>query len=189
MSISDFVNHRVGPLDTATSYTGALQAAIDEASKKSDINSGSRNAAANSDAVDANALSGTLAYGSNFVKKYVPFGGPDNGRKSTTGIPGDITQADILRPIAPRLNARSDTFRIRAYGEVKDAFGNVSSAICEAVVQRVPEYLVQGTSAGANNPWDDGDTLTSDRPLGDINQQFGRRFRIHSLRWLNSNDV
>ena len=189
MSISDFVNHRVGPLDTATSYTGALQAAIDEASKKSDINSGSRNAAANSDAVDANARSGTLAYGSNLVKKYVPFGGPDKDRKSTTGIPGDITQADILRPIAPRLNARSDTFRIRAYGEVKDAFGNVSSAICEAVVQRVPEYLVQGTSAGANNPWDDGDTLTSDRPLGDINQQFGRRFRIHSLRWLNSNDV
>jgi hypothetical protein len=187
MSISDFVNHRVGPLDTTTSYTGALQAAIDFESGAggSGINSGSRAAAANSAAVDPNAETGTLSY----PAQYVPFPGPSNERKSTTGIPGDITQADILRPIAPRLNARSDTFRIRAYGEVQDSFGNVSSAICEAVVQRVPEYLEPGTSADGNDPWDDGDTLTSDRPLGTINQQFGRRFKIHSVRWLNSNDV
>jgi Tfp pilus assembly protein PilX len=187
MSLSDFVNHRVGPLDAATSYTGALQAAIDmeAGSGGSGINAGSRAAAANPAAVDANALTGTLAPPS----VYVPFPGPSDGRKSTTGIPGDITQADILRPIAPRLNARSDTFRIRAYGEVQDSFGNVSSAICEAVVQRLPEYLEQGNSVGGNDPWDDGDTLTSDRPLGTINQQFGRRFKIHSVRWLNSNDV
>ncbi len=187
MSISDFVNHRVGPLDTATSYTGALQAAIDLESGVggSGINSGSRAAAANSAAVDANALTGTLAP----ANKYVLYPGPSNERKSTTGIPGDITQADILRPIAPRLNARSDTFRIRAYGEVQDSFGNVSSAICEAVVQRVPEYLEQDISSGGNDPWDDSDTLTSDRPLGSINQQFGRRFKIHSVQWLNSNDV
>ena len=187
MSISDFVNHRVGPLDTATSYTGTLQAAIDLESGAggSGINSGSRAAAANSAANDTNALTGTLAP----ANKYVPFAVPSGGRKSTTNIPGDITQADILRPIAPRLNARSDTFTIRAYGEVQDSVGNVSSAICEAVVQRVPEYVNRDTSAGGNEPWDDNDTLTSDRPLGTNNQQFGRRFKIHSVLWLNSNDV
>jgi len=187
MSISDFVNHRLGPLNDATSYTGALQAAIDLESGTggSGINAGSRSAAANSAAVDSDAVTGTLSYNTT----YTPFPGPSYDRKSTTGIPGDITQADILRPIAPRLNARSDTFRIRSYGEVRDSFGNVSSAICEAVVQRVPEYIDREVSASGNEPWDDNDTLTSVRPLGAINQQFGRRFKIHSVRWLDSNDV
>ena len=73
---------------------------------------------------------------------------------SATGIPGSVTQANVLRVLAPRLTARSDTFRIRAYGEVTDADGNIiAKATCEAVVQRLPEYVDLRTIT--NEPWDE----------------------------------
>ena len=57
-------------------------------------------------------------------------------------MPTEINQANILLPLAPRLSARSDTFKIRAYGEVRDADDNIiAQATCEAVVQRLPEYV------------------------------------------------
>ncbi len=66
---------------------------------------------------------------------------PEQGYRST-GIPGWLTQADVLQVIGPALTTRSDTFRIRAYGEALDANGNsVAKAYCEAIVQRVPAYL------------------------------------------------
>lgn len=184
MSISDFVNHSVGPINDETSYVGAIQAAIEKeaAADGSGINASSRAASANSAATDELAAEGSVSYPTN----YIPHAGPSNGRRSTTGIPGDITQADILRPLAPRLSARSDTFRIRAYGEVQDSSGNViASATCEAVVQRLPEYLDSST----NDPWDDNDDLTSPRPLGVINERFGRRLKINSFRWLNPKEI
>ena len=63
-------------------------------------------------------------------------------RRTTEGIAADIRQADVLRALAPRLSARTDTFRSVAYGEVTDSDGNViAKAMCEAVVQRLPEYV------------------------------------------------
>ena len=73
------------------------------------------------------------------------------------GIPGSVTQANVLRNIAPRLTARSDTFRIRGYGEVTDADGNIiAKATCEAVVQRLPEYVDPRPIPTNNEPWDEG---------------------------------
>ena len=67
-----------------------------------------------------------------------------------TGVnmPGWLTQADVLSPLAPVLTARSDTFVIRTYGEaptVKFA-GNgpnpeSAKAWCEVTVQRIPDYV------------------------------------------------
>ena len=58
------------------------------------------------------------------------------------GIPGYVIQSDRLKPIANTLQARDDTFRIRAYGEALDAKGKIiARAWCEAVVQRNPEYV------------------------------------------------
>ncbi|MEK7952532.1 hypothetical protein [Luteolibacter soli] len=98
----------------------------------------------------------------------------------STGIPGWITQADLLQVIGPSLSARSDTFRIRAYGESLDPeTGNpAAKAWCEAVVQRLPEYL-----DSANVPTDRGTALTA------INQKFGRRFQVVSFRWLSPNEI
>ena len=96
------------------------------------------------------------------------------------GIPGDVTQADVIRNLAPRLTARSDTFRIRAYGEVRNASDNIiAMAMCEAVVQRLPEYV----DSGNNEPWDEGNALNA------TNQKFGRRFEIRNFRWLDESEI
>ena len=73
-------------------------------------------------------------------------------RLTTEGIAGDIRQADVLRALAPRLSARTDTFRIRSYGEVRDADDKIiASATCEAVVQRLPEYVDPETDPRITN--------------------------------------
>lgn len=177
MSLSDFINHKMGPVDAAQSYTGALQAALDlEAAAGSGINAASRAAAG-----------GTAPY-------YDPngFNGPPvlgSGTMVTTGIPGDITQADLLLPLAPRLAARSDTFRIRGYGEARSKDGTqiLARATCEAVVQRFPEYLDPVTDAANNEPWDEA--FPSGTTLNAMNQKFGRRFKLTHFRWLSPNEV
>lgn len=92
------------------------------------------------------------------------------------GAPGVLTQADLLTPLAPILTARGDTFRIRAYGEVGPPNGSKASAWCEAVVQRVPDYV-----DAAEQPWAKPGTTT--------NTRFGRRYEIISFRWLNSSEI
>jgi len=187
MSISDFVNHKMGTVNNATSYTGAIQAALDIESGTggSGINAVSKAAATNSAAVDANSIAGTVSYPST----YFPHPGPISQRRSTEAIPTDITQADILRPLAPRLSARTDTFRVRGYGEVTDADGIViAKAMCEAVVQRLPGYMDAkfDPNDDGNEPWDDDSETPT---LNTINQTYGRRFEIQSFRWLDESEV
>lgn len=52
---------------------------------------------------------------------------------------GSPTAAQIMTGLAPLLTVRSDTFRLRAYGEAlnpADLTKNEASALCEAIVQR-----------------------------------------------------
>ena len=73
---------------------------------------------------------------------------------------------------------RSDTFTIRAHGEARDAASKRTAvAVCEAVVQRVPEYI---------DPSDKSDTATL---TSNANKTFGRRFEIVSFRWLNAGEI
>jgi hypothetical protein len=92
------------------------------------------------------------------------------------GAPGVISQADLLTAIAPVLTARGDTFRIRAYGEAGPANGPKVTACCEAVVQRMPEYLDT-----EDKPWA--------APTKPINTRFGRRYDIVSFRWLSQSEI
>lgn len=92
------------------------------------------------------------------------------------GAPGILTQADLLTAIASVLTARGDTFRIRAYGEAGPANGTKATAWCEAVVQRVPEYLDAG-----DKPWG--------APAKPINTRFGRRYEMVSFRWLSYSEI
>ena len=85
--------------------------------------------------------------------------------------PADLTQADILNKLAPVLQARSDTFKIRAYGDVVSASGEVSAkALCELTVQRYPDPIV------------DPENPASRRNPGTL----GRKFKIVSIQWLNA---
>lgn len=99
----------------------------------------------------------------------------------STAIPGWLTQADMLQAIGPVIAARSDTFRIRTCGEALSADGKtvLARAWCEAIVQRVPEFV-----DSTDPPFARHDSISS--PL---NKLFGRRFTITSFRWLASNEI
>ena len=105
------------------------------------------------------------------------------------GIPGYVMQSDILQGISSSLSVRGDTFLIRACGESVSASGEVEARVwCEAVVQRMPEYV---------DPADDADeklripgALPNETvELKEINERFGRQFKVVSFRWLNKDEV
>jgi hypothetical protein len=107
------------------------------------------------------------------------------------GIPGYVIQSDLLKPIANTLAVRDDTFRIRAYGEALDSGGKVvARAWCEAVVQRMPEYVdpFNVPEEPARILRTDG-TFEDNPKLAPANRRFGRRFHIVDFRWLNANEV
>jgi hypothetical protein len=103
---------------------------------------------------------------------------PEQGYRST-GIPGWLTQADLLQVIGPSLTARSDTFRIRSCGEALDSNGKVvARAYCEAFVQRFPAYIDP-----SNPPTARGTALTT------LNKSYGRKYQITSFHWLSPNEI
>ena len=82
-------------------------------------------------------------------------------------------------PLSSVITARGDTFRIRSYGETRDMNGRLeATAICEATVQRLPEYIDPGDPAYAEPGL-----------LNEVNRAFGRRFAITSLRWLPNDEI
>lgn len=96
------------------------------------------------------------------------------------GVPGFLMPADVLARLGPVLSTRSDTFTIRAFGEVVSPLTgrSTNAAWCEMVVQRLPVFVDPSDAADA-----DMDTLSS------VNERFGRRFEIVSFRWLNKDEI
>ena len=93
---------------------------------------------------------------------------PQSPEERLAGGPSTVTQADLMTPLGPVLSARSDTFIIRAYGDVIGRNGKVASrAACEAIVQRTPEP-VEPDATGINPS-----------PASKL----GRKFRIVSFKW------
>lgn len=174
MSLSDFINRRVGtPKRESTHYAGALQAAIDAANVNSSINGGKSGGV-------------TPVYPSEAFPDMPSLG----SRDTASGIASDISQINLLLPLAPRLTARSDTFRIRAYGEMSSNTAEGETPIrmvCEAVVQRLPEY----TDKQSNDPWDEAtDPLSPQQSqLAAINEMFGRKFKVVHFRWLTEDEI
>jgi hypothetical protein len=98
---------------------------------------------------------------------------------SAYGMPGWIRQADILRPLAPILSARDDSFTIRTYGDARDKNGTIlARAWCEATVRRTRSFV---------DPADAADLTTA--PTRAVNQTFGRRFEVISFRWLAPGEI
>ncbi|WP_435893965.1 hypothetical protein [Oceaniferula spumae] len=95
------------------------------------------------------------------------------------GAPSFLMQGDLLQALGPAMTVRGDTFTIRAYGESKDARGNVLARVwCEAVVQRGHEYVSS-----------DNEVHQSGEDLTEMNKLFGRKLSIVSFRWLGTNEV
>jgi hypothetical protein len=101
---------------------------------------------------------------------------PDGELVPEERTPAWLSQADILSAIAPFLSTRSDTFVIRSYGDVLNSNNDmVSSAWCEAVIQRVITPV---------------EPVTTPAEMADAPDEiFGRRFKIISFKWLSESEI
>ncbi len=162
---------------TETGLAGAIQLAIDWSGINLDFNK--------NDYLERASVNNGKDKASEYPDNdYMPEG-DYSGFSNFSNIPGWLTQADVLQALGASLSARSDTFIIRAYGDVIDPFSGSSDspavlaqAWCEAVVQRLPEYI-------------DSSERPTLSPLAanSQNQKFGRRFEIVSFRWLSSDEI
>ncbi len=167
LSMADFLNRRLGATSALT-RTGALQAAID----RTIINNAAKTAGVNV----------SLPTGGASVHPIIDNMQDATGApwKTTIGAPGYLMQQDLVQALSPAMTARSDTFAIRTYGEVRNqSTGAVESkAWAEAVVQRLPDYVNPAADASHTYP-----------PTNADNLKFGRRFEVVSFRWLSPNEI
>lgn len=167
LSLAEFVNRRVAAPGGLHTLAGLLQTAIEKSALNAPFHA--------LDSVDLAA---------------VPVANPEalNGLAnpearlgmSAEGAPPMLTQGDLLMALAPVITVRGDTFRIRAYGESKTPEGKVTAtAMCEAVIQRLPAYLDPSEKASLK-------TAELKQPA---NLRFGRRFAVTSFRWLSPDEA
>ena len=157
LSLAEFINRRVS--NDQLGLKGALQAAIDNSS------------------LNESVLGETQSFNTSKFER----GSQSNISPANTGvgIPGYLTQADLLKSIAPVITVRSDTFIVRAYGTSKSNNGRIeATATIEAVVQRVPDFLDSNDSAE-----------TPLAELSETNQTFGRRLKVVSVRFLSEREL
>lgn len=172
LSMSEFVNRRVGPAGPLTS-TGALEAAIARAEINEKTNAAPANSFLSQVPITSADISDTKLY--SYKTPEATTGNP------AAGAPGWVSQGDLLRILEPAATVRGDTFVIRTYGEARDAKGNITArAYAEAVVQRIPEYI-DLTDRPSVNVYVDSTSQT--------NKAFGRRMNIVSFRWLSKNEI
>ena len=188
VSLSDFVNRRLTVKADETSMRGTLESAIIQSGLNANFN-------------QAPYLTKTGRQSDNNHPDFMP----DLDKQTQTkawGVPGFITQSDILEPFAPAMTVRGDVFVIRCYGESRDSADNIkATAYLEAIVERTPEYMnstpVDSTTApaGSNRATDPAlklDYVTGELEPGNIssiNQKYGRKYIIKSLRWMNKDEI
>jgi hypothetical protein len=161
LSLADFVNRRPNAGESEHQVVGALQAAID----KSGVNDRFTGAARQLTGADLDPLPGGVSIDAE----------PAPAR--AVGSAGHLRQANILTALGSQISVRSDTFVVRAYGDSRDKSGNIrATAYCEAVVQRVPEFV---------DPVDPPEAS----PSSTLNLLFGRSFRTVSFRWLSPSEI
>jgi len=160
-SLADFVNRRPGS-DKTLAVSGALQSALDDpaVSINAAFRTGNRTL----------SVSEATTQGYQFPEA--------EAIAKSAGAPGYVKQGDLLTPMAPIISVRGDTFTVRTYGEARDNQNNVvARARCEAIVQRVPDYV------------DSADGAHVSPPVSPQNLQFGRRFKVVSFRYLTPEEI
>jgi hypothetical protein len=191
LSLADFVNRRLvaaGATGAETGLKGALQAAIDATTTGNAAN------LAATPPFNADLASGNLPGGNTIWDRDHMRNDTSNTsaahRSRSAFAPKFLTQADVLSTLGPVLAARSDTFVIRTCGEAinpmldeTDAGYVTGRAWCEAVVQRVPDYM------DPSMPPETELGTAPNSPAKTTNQSSGRRFKIISFRWLTPADI
>jgi hypothetical protein len=168
LSLSEFVNRQLSSGNLA--LAGTIQSALNELAK-----SGANNPYSVVSDTNFTKPSGVDAA---YIDPEYQFADAAKGN-SAYGLPGWIRQADILRPIAPILSARDDTFTIRAYGDSRDKTGTIKArAVCEVTVTRDRNFVDTADAAD-----------TANLPTSAVNQRFGRRFTIISFRWVGPGEI
>ncbi|MCX6877472.1 MAG: hypothetical protein NTW21_27235 [Verrucomicrobia bacterium] len=172
LSLSEFVNRQLSSGNLA--LTGTIQAALNELSKRP----GTNPTAAIDSYLSANHVPDASAVPA--MANLAEYRFPDAAAgKSVYGLPGWTRQADVLRPLAPILSARDDTFKIRSYGDARDGRGNIiARAVAEVTVRRTRDYV---------DPRDLPELSTP--PAKTVNKTLGRRFQIISFKWLAAGEV
>jgi Type II secretory pathway, component PulK len=181
LSLADFVNRRLVPGRTTTASTsndpfglglaGALQAALDRTvNLTSHIHPNFRVQAKGF--VREEGAKNNVNH--NAMRDY-DYRMPH----ALVGFPGHVLQADVLSSLGAALSARSDTFVIRTYGDSCNPVTEevTGRAWCEAVVQRLPDYVDPSLDA------------TGLPAAGSVNEKFGRRYQIVGFRWLGPEDI
>lgn len=172
LSFGEFVNRRVDSSDVNFTEKGVLQTAID---LTNDPNGSSAEAGVG---VNGELFSLEDGVGIEDVDERVVNPLPLEGN-TAEGSPATLIQGDLLQQIGSFISVRSDTFRIRSYGSSVAKNGEVQAeAWCEAIVQRVPDFVDSTQTPG-----------TEVDQLNIVNQNFGRRFQVVSFRWLASQEV
>lgn len=191
-SVADFVNRRLA--DDESGLTGALQAALDQTAlnrsfQGAEITEPLLLAAAARGGEDDEGIPWAFPYPAHAT-------GP-----VAAGATGFLQQGDLLQALLPQVAARSDTFKIRAYGDVVDPLSGRlrARAWVEAVVQRLPDYVSHSMRETGETPPETSSekapviTDTPWTPPSELksvaNRQLGRRFRIVRLRWLSPDEV
>lgn len=198
IGLAQFVNRWLCGAEPPLSYAGCLQNAITRADVDG-ANLSNRSAApapASTTGLQAPTTTPGMvpwidpAYDGNLVLTD-PRSGSTNRAHLYQASPASLLQSDILSVIGSALTTRSDTFTIRAYGDVSERPGsNVSLGGCwvEAVVQRTPEFCdaSQPPETEVCNPTDGG---LHNPLLKNTNKILGRRFQIVSVRVLSPKEL
>jgi hypothetical protein len=125
----------------------------------------------------------------NFDKELKTAARKTGGSTSASGpaashAPGFLTQADLLSRLGPCLSARSDTFRVRFYGETTGTSPtnegtDESHFQGEAIFQRLPEVAEQDEVSSGVASSSDGDDWNG----------LHRTFALIGFRWLRDNEI
>ena len=174
--LADFVNRRLSP-DLELARAGAIETALDDSGVNSSFQEApleieNRDEDLDTWSINSNDNSLQLNDAAKLNHSLKP-------KSQAWGLPGYLTQGDVLGVIGSSLSARSDTFTVRAYGESRDVNGNVlARAWCEATLQRTPEAINPDEIGGLNPIPVQGDGV-----------DFGRRFKVVGFRWLGKDEV
>lgn len=163
LSLASFLNRSPDSNDLQDSIVGPLQAAIDNSDINGDLTDGLT-------VTSAEYLGATTSY-----ESFEDYNTEAMEGALLHGIPGFLTQGDLVERMGVSLQARSDTFVIRAYGDSSDITDTdePTKAVCEAIVQRTV-IPIQSQAGNALEP---------------IDPDTGRRFKIVSFKWLSPENI